>query len=104
MIEVSTIFLMIPTVQGVETLCRAHLPVLFRTTLIPRSILQLLMTVILGSNYILRSNTGIKGHKILGYDKTFSTLYYIDTSVLLENIPLVKFIKTTSGTRVVYLP
>ena len=28
--------------------------------------------------------------------------YYIDTSVLLENIPLVKFIKTTSGTRVVY--
>ena len=29
-------------------------------------------------------------------------LYYIDTSVLLENIPLVKFIKTTSGTRVVY--
>ena len=29
-------------------------------------------------------------------------LYYIDKSVLLENIPLVKFIKTTSGTRVVY--
>ena len=28
-------------------------------------------------------------------------LYYIDTSVLLENITLVKFIKTTSGTRVV---
>ena len=28
--------------------------------------------------------------------------YYIDTSLLLENIPLVKFIKTTSGTRVVY--
>ena len=26
-------------------------------------------------------------------------IYYIDTSVLLENIPLVKFIKTTSGTR-----
>ena len=24
--------------------------------------------------------------------------YYIDTGVLLENIPLVKFIKTTSGT------
>ena len=33
-----------------------------------------------------------------------SILYYIDTSVLLENIPLVKFIKTTSGTRVVYFP
>ena len=32
------------------------------------------------------------------------TFYYIDTSVLLENILLVKFIKTTSGTRVVYLP
>ena len=30
--------------------------------------------------------------------------YYIDTSVLLENIPLVEFIKTTSGTRVVYFP
>ena len=30
--------------------------------------------------------------------------YYIDTSVLLQNIPLVKFIKTTSGTRVVYFP
>ena len=31
-------------------------------------------------------------------------VYYIDTSVLLENIPLVEFIKTTSGTRVVYFP
>ena len=29
-------------------------------------------------------------------------LYYKDTSVSLENIPLIKFIKTTSGTRVVY--
>ena len=33
-----------------------------------------------------------------------NTLYYIDTSVLLENIPLVKFIKSTFGTRVVYFP
>ena len=33
-----------------------------------------------------------------------STFYYIDRSVLLENIPLVKFMKTTSGTRVVYFP
>ena len=33
-----------------------------------------------------------------------NNIYYIDTSVLLENIPLVKFIKTTSGTRVVYFP
>ena len=45
------IFVMMPTVQGIETLCRPHLPILFRTTLIPRSILQLVMTVILGSNY-----------------------------------------------------
>ena len=30
--------------------------------------------------------------------------YYINTSVLLQNIPLVKFIKTTSGTRLVYFP
>ena len=30
--------------------------------------------------------------------------YYIGMSVSLENIPLVKFIKTTSGTRVVYFP
>ena len=34
----------------------------------------------------------------------FYTTYKIYTSVLLENIPLVKFIKTTSGTRVVYFP
>ena len=36
------------------------------------------------------------------WNKQFIYFYYIDTSVLLENIPLVKFIKTTSGTRVVY--
>ena len=35
---------------------------------------------------------------------TYFAFYYIDTSVLLENIPLVKFIKTTFGTRVVYFP
>ena len=29
---------------------------------------------------------------------------YIDTSVLLENIPPVKFMKTTSGTPMVYFP
>ena len=34
----------------------------------------------------------------------FSLFYYIDTSVLLENILLVKFIETTSGTRVAYFP
>ena len=32
----------------------------------------------------------------------FNCSYYIDMSVLLENIPLVKFIKATSGTRVVH--
>ena len=26
------------------------------------------------------------------------TIYYIDTDVLLKNIPLIKFIKNTSGT------
>ena len=31
-------------------------------------------------------------------------LYYIDTSVLKENIPLVTFIKSASGTRVAYFP
>ena len=30
--------------------------------------------------------------------------YYIDTSVLLENTPPIKFIKTTSGTAMVYFP
>ena len=65
---------MMPTVQGVETLCRPYLPVLFRTILIPKSILQLVMAVILRSNHVLRSNTGIRGHKNLGYVKTFSTL------------------------------
>ena len=35
---------------------------------------------------------------------TVISFYYLDKSVLLENIPLVKFIKTTSGTRVVYFP
>ena len=33
-----------------------------------------------------------------------SSVCYKDTSVLLENIPLVKLIKTTSRTRVVYFP
>ena len=37
-------------------------------------------------------------------NKQIIIFYYIDTSVLLENIPFVKFIKTTSGTRVVYFP
>ena len=33
-----------------------------------------------------------------------NTIYYIETSVLLKNITLVKLIKTTSETRVVYFP
>ena len=36
--------------------------------------------------------------------RCYKEFYYIDTSVLLESIPLVNFIKTTSGTRVVYFP
>ena len=40
----------------------------------------------------------------LGGQTCIIIVYYIDTSVLLENIPLVKFIKTTSGTRLVYFP
>ena len=38
------------------------------------------------------------------FDCRNKAIYYIDTSVLLENIPLVQFIKTTSETRVVYFP
>ena len=34
----------------------------------------------------------------------FIPFYYIDTSVLLEDIPLVKFTKITPGTLVVYFP
>ena len=37
-------------------------------------------------------------------DECNKSNYHIDTSVLLENILLVKLIKTTSGTRVVYFP
>ena len=40
----------------------------------------------------------------IGSDALNILFYYIDTSVLLENIPHVKFIKTTSRTRVVYFP
>ena len=34
----------------------------------------------------------------------YMVFYYIDTSILMENIPLVKFIKSTFVTRVVYFP
>lgn len=34
----------------------------------------------------------------------YNLFYYIDTNILLENIPLIKFIKATFGTRVVYFP
>ena len=33
-----------------------------------------------------------------------SSFYYVNTSVLLENIQFVKFIKTTSWARLVYFP
>ena len=42
-------------------------------------------------------------HDIL-YHNWLLCNYYINTSFLLENIPLVKFIKTTSGTHEVYFP
>ena len=38
----------------------------------------------------------------LGGQACIIIVYYIDTSVLLENILLVKLIKTTFGTRVVH--
>ena len=41
---------------------------------------------------------------IVHVNHAFGSFYYIDTSVLQENIPLVKFIKTTSETQVVYFP
>ena len=44
----------------------------------------------------------LNGNANVSEQKEFIHFYYIDTSVLLENIPLVKFIKTRSGTRVVY--
>ena len=40
----------------------------------------------------------------LGGQTCIIIVYYIDTSVLLENIPLVKLVETTSGTRVVHFP
>ena len=44
----------------------------------------------------------VRHKKITPYLKIiFIFFYHIDTSVLVENIPLIKFIKTTSGTRVV---
>ena len=46
----------------------------------------------------------IKSHSLQFLKTIIIIIYYIDTSVLLENIPLVKFIKTTSVTRVVYFP
>ena len=61
-------------------------------------------------------NWTVVGFRPRGYSREYYTVrfrpegwpltlcYYIDTSVLLENIPLVKFINATSGTRVVYFP
>ena len=44
-------------------------------------------------------------HNSLDYSDyaPYNVFHYIDTTVLLENIPPVKFI-TTSGTRVFYFP
>ena len=42
--------------------------------------------------------------KLKRLEKSYIYIYYIDTNVLLKNIPPVKFIKTASGTRAVFLP
>ena len=44
-----------------------------------------------------RARKGIVANKS---NLTYFAFYYIDTSVLLENIPIVKFIKTTYGTQI----
>ena len=57
--------------------------------------------------YLLTSLLRLKKKKTKNIRQANATailFYYIDTSVLLENIPLVKFMKTTSGTRMVYFP
>ena len=47
----------------------------------------------------MKENQGLKeANKGLDWLVSFIDIYYIDTGVLLENIPLVKFIKTTSRT------
>ena len=43
-------------------------------------------------------NMQVHAHDITQYTTGNNSFYYIDTSVLLENIPLVKYIETTSGT------
>ena len=48
--------------------------------------------------------TTVNAHRVSPLDCIYIIFYYIDMSVLLGNIPLVKFINATSGTRVVYFP
>ena len=62
----------------------------------------------LGSQYIRwpctdygHNNKNVRSLAVTLYVCGYIYIYYIDTNILLENIPLVKFIKTTSGTRVV---
>ena len=74
------------------------------------------MTHFPSSAAIITNHTGKKRKKLEFSDKQMRDLlydffdpeynlnYYIDTSVLLGIIPLVKFINATSGTRVVYFP
>ena len=58
-----------------------------------------------GKNVVISAQKYVKVVQCDGEKEfIFSGFYYTDTSVLLENIPLVKFTKTTSGTRVVYFP
>ena len=58
---------------------------------------RLYSKIILGLQAKKRWGSGLHGKKFRGP-------CYIDTSVLLENIPPIKFIKTTSGTPMVYFP
>ena len=58
-----------------------------------------------GKNVVISAQKYVKVVQCNGEKEfIFSGFYYTDTSVLLENIPLVKFTKTPSGTRVVYFP
>ena len=60
-------------------------------------------------NFNIKKSDGVPGCTeknlgLLGSDHPPLGPCYIDTSILLENIPPVKFIKTTSGTPMVYFP
>ena len=57
-----------------------------------------------GTNLVIFLEAFCAQTNLFWREMKINNIYYIDTSVLLKYIPLVKFIKTTSGTRVVYFP